>query len=94
MKSNITISLIPEVEFTLIQADQIVRYNSDSNALCIKCMLSGRAEQRSVTPRQAAAIIALAIGGDDDLPDNITKALYDIAEPVMDGLSNDTRPIP
>ena len=45
------------------------------------------------TPRQAGAIWALAING-DDCTDKLILALYDIAEPLVAQLPDTLRPIP
>ena len=47
----------------------------------------------NLTDEQIAAVVALALAG-DFTSQNITKALYDIAEPLMTGVDNQVRPIP
>ena len=46
-----------------------------------------------LTDEQIAAVVALALAG-DFTSQNITNALYDIAEPLMAGVDNQVRPIP
>ena len=56
--------------------------------------LTGRTHKwTDLTDEQIAAVVALALAGDFTSQD-ITKALYDIAEPLMAGIDNAVRPIP
>ncbi len=48
-----------------------------------------------VSPEQAGAIWFLAIAGDSDkLGDKLVRRLYKLAEPAVEGLARNLRPIP
>lgn len=45
--------------------------------------LEGRSTSMCLNDAQMGAVLALAIAGDALFPDDVTQALYDIAEPVQ-----------
>lgn len=89
-------SAFPQVTCDLHMADmrvQLSRHFGDTTAIHVQEHISGRTATLTCTHAQAAAIIALAIGGDEFEADMIA-ALYTIIGNEIDALPIMLRPIP
>ena len=86
----------PEIELTLDVADMHIHlhaYTMDAVGLSITDTVTKAAEVIKCNAAQSAAIIYLAINGDDG-PEEIISAMYAIAEPLVAHLPQNLRPIP
>lgn len=92
MKSEI------EVEVELRMADMLVRMMLCAGRVSVEIEdtaagAGGGSVLLSASPQQAAALLFLAVNGDTGEESLITK-LYELAEPVVESLPLNLRPIP
>lgn len=89
-------SAFPQVSCDLYMADmrvQLVRGSEDTTTVRVMDLLACKTATIICTHAQAAAIIALAIGG-EEYPDILTQHLYTLIGNEIDALPMNLRPIP
>lgn len=86
-----------ELHTELVMADMELKLELEAGQckLTIEDTVSGEMVKLDCTPEQAGAIWFLAIAGESDkLGDKLVKRLYKLAEPAVEGLARNLRPIP
>ncbi len=86
------------LQVMLILCDCILIANApdgDNNwKVVVTDALTGKTVKADWTSDQLAAVAALGIGGDDELPAEVTALLYPIAEKATEGWPTECRPMP
>lgn len=85
--------LVLRLADTVIHVIQNERHAPDNFSCTFEDLHTGKNNYRLLSNVQLGAILALMLGGEDYQPE-LTKLLYEIAEPAIAGLDKECRPIP